>query len=253
MTKFETILYEEKGPVAVITYNRVERRNAWNAPMYREIVAALEQANESKDIGAIVITNNGPVYSAGADFKAAPEPPDASGRRPSAASLSMQQDSSWLHLLARSKPNIIAVNGAAVGMGVTQILAADIRMGGKSSSYSFPFLPLNVMPELGCTAILPRLVGFGRALDICLTAQKLDAEEALRIGLITRLSPDEKLLEDAVALATQMASYPPLQMKLTRELFYSNAEEGDINAFLKRESHAFIALMKARVMKAPIS
>lgn len=239
--------YEERGNVAVITYDRQERRNAWSVPMYRETVAAVERANADAAIGAIVITNAGPVFCAGRDLKAPPEPRDpVTGRIVNVATLSMAQDESWLHLMSRSKPVIAAVQGAAVGLGVTQILAADIRVGSQSSTFSFPFVSLGLMPELGATALLPRLVGYGRAVDLCLTAAKIDAPEAERIGLITRIFPDESFASDVLALASQVAGYPPLQMRLTKELFDANATVGDKNDFLRKEVDAFVTMFRAR-------
>jgi 2-(1,2-epoxy-1,2-dihydrophenyl)acetyl-CoA isomerase len=157
----------------------------------------------------------------------------------------MELDNSWIHLLARSKPTIGAVAGAAIGLGVTHILPLDIRMGAESSTYAFPFLGLGLMPELGCTALLPRLVGYGRAVDICLSSARLTAREALEIGLITRVAPDDQLLDEAVALGEKLAKVPALQMRLTRELLRDNAGEHDPNAYLKRESQAFVAMFRA--------
>ncbi len=243
---FQTLRYEITGRVAVITYDRQERRNAWSLPMYREAVRAIEAANADDGVGAIVITHDGPIYCAGTDFKAPPEPPDpATGRSPTVASVSMAQDSSWLHLMRRSKPTIGAIRGAAIGLGVTQILPFDIRVGGEGSTYAFPFLRLGFMPELGCTALLPQLVGYGRAVHICLTAETLDAKEAERVGLITAVFPDEQLRAKAIALAEEIAAFPALQTNLTRELLRDNAGEHDVNALLKRESSAFIAMFKA--------
>jgi 2-(1,2-epoxy-1,2-dihydrophenyl)acetyl-CoA isomerase len=244
---FEMLHYEERGNVALITYDRQERRNAWNVAMYREVVAAIEQANATEAIGAIVITNAGPVFCAGVDFKAPAEPRDPStGKVVNVATLSMAQDDSWLHLLARSKPVIAAVRGAAIGLGVTQILAADIRVGSRSSSFSFPFVQLGLMPELGATALLPRLVGYGRAVDLCLTAAKIDADEALRIGLISRVFDDATFVEDVASLAAKVASYPRLQMRLSKDLLHANATVGDTNSFLQRETDAFIAMRRAQ-------
>jgi 2-(1,2-epoxy-1,2-dihydrophenyl)acetyl-CoA isomerase len=244
---FETIRYDQRGKVALIIYDRQERRNAWSVPMYREVVIAIEQANADAGVGAIVLTNDGPVFCAGVDFKAPPEPVEAAtGRSPTVASLSMAPDDSWLHLMARSKPMIAAVNGAAIGAGVTQILAADIRMGSESSTYSFPFVSLGLMPEIGATALLSRLVGFGRALDICMTAARLDAAEALRIGLVTRVAPDDQLVDEAVALGERMAAFPSLQVKLTKDLIHANAVEADANTLLGRETQAFITMWRTQ-------
>ena len=240
------VLYEQQGAVAVITYNRSETRNAWNAQMTREVMAAVERANGADAVGAIVITATGSIFCSGADFKAPPEPKDPeTGIRPGAATIGMAHDTSWLHLLARSKPSVVAVNGRAIGLGVTHTLAADIRIGAESSSYSFAFLERGTMPEFGCTALLPRFVGYGRAVDICLTAQMLTAFEARDVGLITRIAADEDLLDEAVAIAERLASFPALAMGLTRQMLQANATENDLNTMLKTERDAFVSFIKA--------
>jgi enoyl-CoA hydratase/carnithine racemase len=243
---FAEIRYETQGAVALISYDRQERRNAWDLAMYREIVRAIEAANADPQVGAIVITNAGPVFCAGADFKAKPEPPDpAAGRAPTMASEAMAQDTSWLHLLTRSKPTIAAVRGLATGLGVTHILPCDLRVAGEKARFAFPFLKLGTMPELGSTALLPRLVGMGRALHLCLTSAEIDACEAERIGLIGEVCADDAVLDRALELAAQIAAYPPLQLGLTRQLFSDNAGEHDLNAVLRREGEAFVAVIKA--------
>lgn len=242
---YENIRYETRGPVALITYDRQERRNAWSPPLYRETVDAIGRANGDAAIGAIVLTHVGPAYCAGADFKAAPEVDPLTGKQRNVAQLCMMQDDSWIHLLARSKPTIGAVRGAAIGLGVTQLLPMDMRIGGESATFGFPFLSLGFMPELGCTALLPRLVGYGRALDICLTSQTLGAAEAKEIGLISRVVADDKVLEEALAIGEQLARVPSLQMRLTRDLFHQNALEQDANAYLQRETDAFIEMLRA--------
>lgn len=232
--------------VAVITYDRPERRNAWSLAMYREVVRAVEAANADDAVGAIVFTHQGETYCAGTDFKDGPHEKDpVTGIRPSLPVEGMALDTSWLHLMARSKPTIAAISGAAIGVGVTQVLPMDIRIGGPSSTYSFPFLPLGFMPEFGCSALLPRLVGYGRAVDICLSGAKLDAGEALSTGLITRLVPDAEVLDQAVALGARIAGFPALQVRLTKEMLAANALERDTNAILRREADAFIAMFRA--------
>lgn len=249
---YQFLRYEVRGAVAVITYDRQERRNAWDLAMYREAVSALESANADPAVGAVVFTHAGPIYCAGTDFKAPPEPKDpVTGVRPNVATASMAQDASWLHLLCRSKPTIAAVGGQAIGLGVTQILPMDIRIGAESSVYKFPFVSLGLMPELGCTALLPRLVGYGRAVDLCLTAGSVTASEAHGIGLISRVVPDHVLLDEALALGERIAGFPALQVELTRDLLRVNALENDLNTVLGRETDAFITMFKAaRAKKA---
>jgi enoyl-CoA hydratase/carnithine racemase len=229
--------YQETDGVAVITYDRPERRNAVNVPMYRAIVAAVEKANASEAVGAIVLTHAGPVFCAGVDLKAPPEPKDpATGIR----------DTGWIHLMQRSKPSVAALDGAAVGLGATHALAADMRIGGPSTSFSFPFLARGTMPEFGFSALLPRMVGFARAMEICLTSAALDAEQSRAIGLLSRIVPAESLRAEAIALAATLAKLPPLQVRLTRQLLHDNAAEPDLNTVLTRERDAFITLFRAQ-------
>jgi enoyl-CoA hydratase/carnithine racemase len=239
------IRYEIRNRVAVMAYDRQDRRNAWSPELYREAEAAIERANADPSVGAIVLTHEGPIFCAGADFKADPEIDGPTGRTRNIAQICMQQDTGWIHLIARSKPIIGAVRGAAIGLGVTQLLPLDIRIGGASSTWSFPFLSLGTMPELGCTALLPRLVGYGRAVDICLTSRTLSAAEAMAIGLITRVVPDDAVVAAAVELGEQLAGLPPLPMQLTRELLRDNASERQPNAYLRRETDAFVTLLRA--------
>src|SRR6187397_531269 len=134
---YESILYEEHGAVALISFNRPASRNAWTVATARETIAAIRAANASSAIGAIVLTGEGSVYSAGADIKAPPEPKDENGRRPTPGSLMMGRDElNWLKLLLESKPVVAAVNGPAVGLGATHILSADIRIASNTASFA---------------------------------------------------------------------------------------------------------------------
>jgi enoyl-CoA hydratase/carnithine racemase len=243
------VRYEEAGKVAVITYDRPERRNALSVGTYRSMVTAIERANASDTIGAIVIAHTGPIFCAGIDLKAAPEPKDpATGMRDTVATLGMADDTSWIHLLQRSKPTVVALNGAAVGLGATHILAADLRIGTRAASFSFPFLARGTMPEFGFSALLPRMVGFTTAMEICLTNANLDAQTSLAKGLLNRISEGESAVPDAIALAAQLAELPQLQVRLTRQLLHDNAAEADWNAVLTRERQAFVTMFRA--MKA---
>jgi enoyl-CoA hydratase/carnithine racemase len=238
--------YEETDGVAVITYDRPERRNALGVGAYRALVGAIEKANASDAVGAIVITHKGPVFCAGIDLKAAPEPKDpVTGVRDTVAVLGMADDTSWVHLLQRSKPTVAALNGAAVGLGATHILAADLRIGTENASFSFPFLERGTMPEFGCSALLPRIVGFSAAMEICLTSAKLNARDALAKGLLNRITSAESARAEAIELAAKLARLPQLQVRLTRQLLHDNVAEPDWNRVMTREREAFIAMFRA--------
>lgn len=244
--------YEEQGNVAVITYDRPDCRNAMGTQTYRELVAAVERANGSEAVGAIVLSHKGPVFCAGIDLKAQPEEKDPdTGIRPTVATMGMANDTSWIHLMKRSKPTVAAINGAAIGLGATHLLAIDIRIGTRAASFSFPFLTRGAMPEFGFSALLPQIVGFGAALEMCLTAAKLDAETSLAKGLLTRLTEADDALPEAIALASEIGKHSLLQVSLTRQLIYDNVGETDWNIILTRERDAFIQLFRAQRAARP--
>lgn len=247
--EYKLIKYEVRGPVAVITMNRPESRNALSTRLYLDVVAGIEAANADDEIGAIVWTSTGPVFCAGADFKDKGDdvPLDEKGRKLSVASLGMKQGNSLIHQLRHSKPSIVAVQGAAIGLGVTSILGTDIRMAAESATFSFPFVKLGTLPEFGATALLPQLIGLSKAIDLCLSAGKIDAKEALRIGLVSRVVPDADLLEAAVALGTEISGFQRERVATAKELIYANAGEHDVDTLLKRESMAFVAMFKSGI------
>lgn len=244
---YEAILYEERGPTALITYNRPDKRNAWNVALTREVMDAVRRANACEQVRVIVLTGAGPMFSAGVDIKASPEPKDEKGRSPTPGTLTMGQgEQNWLALLRGSKPTIAAVNGPAMGLGATHALSADIRVAAKSASFAFPFTRLGAMPECGSTALLGQLIGFGRAMDLCLRAKDITADEALRIGLVTQVFPDESFLAEALALAERLASFPALQLQLTKRMLWDNVAESDPDAIMRRESSAFVEMLRTR-------
>lgn len=247
------VLYEVNGKVALISYNRVARRNAWNVACVEATIAAIQRANADADINAIVLTAEGSTFCAGADLKDEPRYDPATNRRLTPATFTMGSDErNWIRLLAHSKPTIAALNGPAVGIGATHVLAADIRIAAESASFSFPFLRLGAMPECGSTALLPRLVGAGRALDLLLCNATVSAQEALQIGLVTAVHPDARLREEALALAARIAELPPLQVRLTRRMLQDNADAQTPEDIMRTENAAFVELLQALKREKPL-
>jgi enoyl-CoA hydratase/carnithine racemase len=244
---------ERSGRVALISYDRPARRNAWSVALVQETIAAIARANADPEVGAIVLTGEGAVFCAGADLKDAPQYDADTGRRLTPATFTMGRgERNWLAFLAQSKPVIAAVNGPAVGIGATHILAADLRIAAESASFSFPFLQLGAMPECGSTALLPRLVGAGRAMDLLLRGATVSAREALDIGLVTAVHPDGQLRAAAIALAGQIADLPPLQVGLTKRMLCANAGAVDFDAIMRTENAAFLELLQASKKDKPL-
>jgi 2-(1,2-epoxy-1,2-dihydrophenyl)acetyl-CoA isomerase len=237
--------------VAIICVDRPEVKNAWDVPTYRSIVAAIGDANDNDDIGAIVLTATGSIYCSGVDMKAPKEEVDSSGHRPSVGSLAMARGGGWPQLLASSKPTIAAVNGAAIGLGATHLLPVDLRLAAQSASFRFPFLAVGILPELGSSALLPRLIGEGRARELLLTGRVVPAEEARAMGLVAQVLPDGELLESAIRAAQKIADLPRYLVRTTRQLLVENGDGTDVTTAIEREGRAFVALLKAGLSTGP--
>lgn len=234
---YEQIRAERRGAVALLTLNRPEKLNAWTDRMHAELHDAISRANEDAEVGAIVLTGAGRGYCAGYDIGAWREGLQQGGVERSGGSAARPGES-WVHLLRRSKPVIAAVNGVAVGVGATHVLPADIRIAAESARFGFVFVRMGVVPELASTHYLVQLVGLGPALELCLTARMIDAAEALRLGLVSRVVPDDRLLDEALALGDEIAALPPTQLRLAKQLLHANAVEQDLDAVLAREGEA---------------
>lgn len=235
----EQILTEVRGRVGIITLNRPERLNAFTEVMQSEIQAQVREWNADDEIGAMVITGAGRAFSAGADVggfedfvrgdKETPQTPP----RPA--------DISWVDLARESKPIVCALNGVAVGLGITLPLSCDVRLAAEDARISFRFLRIGVTPEYGSTHFLVNLVGLGRALEYMLTGRFITAQEAKDAGFVNRVCPADTLVNDAVALAQEIADNPTWHLAKVKRLIHENYMEKDLSLVLRRESETLRA------------
>ena len=235
---YEQITFERKGRVGVITLSRPEKLNAWTPRMMAEYRDAIARGNADPEVGAIVMTGAGRAFCAGADigavFNAQIEGKDNAVRPERSAGAE-----DYLTFLRRMpKPTIAAINGAAVGVGITQVLPFDVRIAGRDARIGFFFVRMGLVPELGSSHFLPRLVGSGRALEWCLTGRMIAAEEAHAGGLVTEVVATAALLDRAVALGEELAARPLDSVRLIRSLLDRNAHEADIAEVQRREGEA---------------
>jgi enoyl-CoA hydratase/carnithine racemase len=227
---------ETRGRIRILTLDRPEVRNAWSLELMQALKDAIGAANMDDAIGALVFTGAGKAYCAGMDLPAFEA--DIKENRPRLG-VATRGDDHWLAFLARMpKPTVAAVNGPAVGVGATHLLPMDLRIGSPEARFSFPFVRLAMFPELGSTWFLPQLVGLGRAMDWCMTARMVDADEALAAGLVTQVVPADKLLDRAVEMAEQMAMAPLRVQSKLRLLMRANATDSNLAAVFGSESAA---------------
>jgi 2-(1,2-epoxy-1,2-dihydrophenyl)acetyl-CoA isomerase len=208
------------GDVGRITLNRPDRLNALNLEMTEELEAAIV-AMRDDGVRALLLTGAGRGFCSGADLAAPQGEGHPSGndllRR---KGLPLGYHSMLLQEFPR--PTVAAVNGAAVGAGFSLALACDIRISATSARFSAIFAKRALVPDYGCTQTLPSIVGMSRALELMYTGDIIDAEEADRIGLVSRVVPDDELSEAAMDLAQRLASGPSVVQGLTKKLAYSS-------------------------------
>ena len=204
---------ERLDAVARITMNRPESVNAINDAIRHGLPALLQQLDADPSIRVIVLRGAGERgFCAGADLKEKP-----AAKAPVTAAL--QGRTSWIESLdGIAKPIIATIHGFCLGGGLEIALACDLRIASQDATFGLPETGLGLIPGGGGTQRLPRLIGLGRALDMMMTGDRIDASEALRIGLITRLSADHAALEsDSLALAARIAARPPVATAFAKE------------------------------------
>jgi enoyl-CoA hydratase/carnithine racemase len=200
---FETLRYDVADAIATVTLNRPERLNAVNGTVIRELVEAFDRADADDGVRAVVVTGAGRAFCAGADLAGGGKTFDGRGDDPEA-----HRDGGGLvtlRIFEMKKPVIAAINGPAVGFGITLTLAMDVRLASSAAKIGFVFARRGVVPEACSTWFLPRLVGIAQAAEWTYTGRVFSAEEARAGGLVSRVLPPDELLPAARALAREIA------------------------------------------------
>ena len=235
---YEFITTEVKGRVALLTLNRPKQMNALNPKLMQELGEALYGFDADDGIGCMVITGSEKAFAAGADIVAMKDWDFIDVYKANY----ITRD--WEHLCNVRKPVIAAVAGFALGGGNELAMMCDIVIAAENARFGQPEINLGILPGAGGTQRLPRAVGKAKAMDLCLTARMMDAAEAERAGLVSRVVPLEKLMEEALAVADRIASYStPVAMMVKESV--NAAYEGTLSEgvrFERRLFHAAFAL-----------
>lgn len=196
---YETIIYETKGPVAVVTLNRPKALNALNSQIVGELGQALDEVESNDAIGAAVITGNEKAFAAGADIK------EMQSKTFIQAYMENFITNGWEEVSKCRKPIIAAVAGYALGGGCEVAMMCDFILAADTAKFGQPEINLGITPGAGGTQRLTRFVGKSKSMEMCLTGRMMDAEEAERSGLVSRIVPADELLDEAVKTAEQIA------------------------------------------------
>lgn len=230
---YETILFEKTGGVADVALNRPKKLNAFDGTMHEELYAALDEAAADDEVRCVVLRGEGRGFSAGADLAQIIEGADGD------PDLGEYLRDTYSRLVKRmvsiEKPILASLHGPVYGAGVGIVLACDLRIAAESAKFSVAFIKIGLMPDAGVSFFLPRVVGLGRAIEMSMLGDAVEADEALRIGLVNKVVPDEKLSDETAALAQRLAAMPTATLGRTRQALYASFE-GDLETVLEREA-----------------
>jgi enoyl-CoA hydratase/carnithine racemase len=251
--KYEQIRYECRGEVALVTLDRPDRLNACTPQMIAELSDAIEVADGDPDVGAVVVTGAGRGFCAGADIKAVFDAQIQGETSAGASRTSPPASRDWIELVRTTKPIVAAVNGPAVGMGLTLILPFDRIVVAEGAKLSLGFVKLGLVPELASSTFLPLRCGWGAANDLMLSGRTILADEAVRLGLADELAPAGTVVDVAIERARSYAANPAPQLRWIKELLTQNANETDTSVAQKREARRLFEAYATEEHKAAVA
>lgn len=220
---FDEIRYEVSENIATITLHRPDKLNAFTNRMLKELIAAFDASDADDDVRAVIVTGSGRAFCAGADLSGGGET-FAKGGSDVAARSGVVRDGGGLvalRIFESKKPVIGAINGAAVGVGVTMTLPMDIRLAGDSARFGFVFARRGIVPEAASSWFLPRLVGISQAAEWCYTGRMISAEEAREGRLVRSVHAAEDLIPAARSIAREIAeNAAPVSVALSRQMLW---------------------------------
>ncbi|MFL5781071.1 MAG: crotonase/enoyl-CoA hydratase family protein [Thermoleophilaceae bacterium] len=219
---FTEIRYDVADRVLTITLDRPDRLNAWTPTMQRELIAAFDAADADDDVRAIVVTGAGRAYCAGADLERGGETFDWRERESEGEVPRDGGGQFTLRVFRSTKPVIAAINGPAVGVGMTMTLPMDVRFAAADTKMGFVFTRRGIVPEACSSWFLPRVVGISRAVEWTATGRVFRSEEALEAGLVRSLHPPDEVLPAALELAREIAdNTAPVSVALARRMMWT--------------------------------
>jgi enoyl-CoA hydratase len=229
--------------VTLVTLNRPDSLNAMNHELVAAVHDALDQVDGDQSCRVMILTGAGRAFCAGLDLKGPGRAPGTDGVGLAQAGMRSQQHiaSLYTHMRSVRKPIIAAVNGAAAGGGFAFALASDIRVAASSARFNVAFVRIGLSGcDVGVSYLLPRLIGASKAFELMLTGRFVDADEAERIGLVSRVVPDGSVVDAALEIADQISANSPFGVWMTKEVMWSNLEAGSMQAAIDLENRTQI-------------
>jgi 2-(1,2-epoxy-1,2-dihydrophenyl)acetyl-CoA isomerase len=234
---YKCLLFSVSDRIATLTLNRPERLNALGDTLRDDLYDAVNRSASDPDVGVLVITGAGRGFCSGGDVKSMNER-DKTGEAPSPIDrFAPIRDRIVLAMRDCPKPIIAAVNGAAAGAGMNLALACDMRVASSAAKFSQAFVKRGLAPDWAGTWFLPRAVGTAKAFELILTGDSVDADEALKLGIVNAVFAPEQLMAETYKLARKIADGPPVAIALSKRAIYHN-QDVDLRAGLEFETFA---------------
>jgi 2-(1,2-epoxy-1,2-dihydrophenyl)acetyl-CoA isomerase len=245
---YETILFDKEGGIATITLNRPDKLNAYTPLMGDEVVDAFRSVQRDEAVHAIILTGAGRAFCAGADLEVLKA--HAAGEDTSRGKGPKLGEEDFIHTFPLEirdspKPVIAAINGHAVGVGMTMVMPCDIRVVAEDAKLGFAFARLGILPGLGTTHLLPNLVGMAKAQELVLTADNILGAEGEKIGLVNKAVPRDQVVAEARALAEKIAAIEPVVLAYAKQALHYGADHSMAEA-MKNENAQGPQLKAAR-------
>ncbi|MEW6663645.1 MAG: enoyl-CoA hydratase/isomerase family protein [Thermodesulfobacteriota bacterium] len=220
--EYRTVLVEREGGIGTITLNRPDKLNAFTPELFQEFIDALLELDADAEVRVVMITGAGKAFTVGLDVGEASKGPSDFDKQV----VPLQGTLAWTAQIMRNlkKPILCAINGVAVGAGFSIALASDIRIMADGAKIGGPFLRVGLVPEMGSTYNLPRLVGMGKACELVFTGKVIDAKEAQEIGLVNFVVPGEELEKETKKLAMEILKAAPIALQLARKALYQGMD-----------------------------
>ena len=243
------LLIEKDGHVVIITLNRPEKRNAMALAMWQRLAELFVELDSDASVRAIILAGAAGHFCAGADIKDLFQAQAESGevRRGSV------ETGNWVNLVRQSKPIVAAVNGPAIGVGLTQILPMDYILAASGAKLSCRFIKMGLVPELASSHFLVARCGLGLASELMLSGKTVDAREAQRIGLVDQVVSGDELISEAVRVARTMGENPQIALQMVKQLITQNMTETDLLEVQRRETKALTECYKSAEHKEAIA
>jgi enoyl-CoA hydratase/carnithine racemase len=234
---YQNIIVEESNHIATLTLNRPDRLNAFTVQLEEELLHALESLDQNEDVRAVIVTGAGRGFCAGEDVKERPGEVNIPARNAKRVLDRKYRNGFPMILRDMMKPTIAAVNGPAVGMGLSLALACDIRIGSEKARLGAIWTRRGIPPESCGAYMMVQLLGIAKTCELVFTGRVIEAPEALAIGMLNRVVPHEQLLPAVLDLAGEIASGPPVAMGIAKRMLYE-VHRTDILAHWQMNNYA---------------